>query len=61
MFPLKKKPKAEIMAQPALISLAAKVVASIIRRIKSKIEDVPWEKISLDLVEGEELEMSLGC
>jgi hypothetical protein len=37
---LKKKPKAEIIAQPALISHAAKVVARIIRRTERKIEDV---------------------
>jgi hypothetical protein len=40
VVPLKKKLKAEIIAQPALISLAAKVVARIIRRIERKIEDV---------------------
>jgi hypothetical protein len=33
---LKKKPEAEIIAQPALISHAAKVVAGIIRRIERK-------------------------
>ena len=40
MVLLKKELKAEIIAQPALISHAAKAVARIIRRIERKIEDV---------------------
>jgi len=40
VVPLKKKPKAEIIAQPTLISHAATVVARIIKRVERKIEDV---------------------
>jgi hypothetical protein len=44
VVPLKKKPNAEIIAHPTLISYAAKVEARIIRRIESKIEDVPGRR-----------------